>query len=148
MELPGYWMDIGQPGDYILGQGMFIKSQLEKGVALAAGVGGSSVIIHETAQVDEQAQLGPNVVIGAGCKIGPGARIRNATILDRTTVQGFSLISDCIVGRDNTVGKWVRMTDVSCTGDDVQIKDETSLTAVKILPHKAVTGVHSKTIIM
>ena len=26
MELPGYWMDIGQPGDYILGQGMYIKS--------------------------------------------------------------------------------------------------------------------------
>jgi len=98
--------------------------------------------------VDASAQLGPNVVVGAGCKIGPGVRIRNATILDRTTVNGFSLICDSIIGRDNTIGSWVRMTDVSCTGDDVQIKDETSLTAVKILPHKAVTGVHASTIIM
>ena len=142
-------MDIGQPGDYIIGQGMYIKSQIEKGsAALSPGVGGSSVIIHETAEVDASAQLGPNVVIGAGCKVGPGTRIRNATILDRTTINGFSLISDCIVGRENTVGSWVRMTDVSCTGDDVQIKDETSLTAVKILPHKAVTGVHANSIIM
>ena len=46
-------MDIGQPADFILGQGMYIKSQLEKGAALTAGVGGSSVIVHETAQVDE-----------------------------------------------------------------------------------------------
>lgn len=26
MELPGYWMDIGQPKDYLLGQAMYIKS--------------------------------------------------------------------------------------------------------------------------
>ena len=151
MELPGYWMDIGQPGDYILGQSMYIKSQVEMGsnsAALVAGHGGSSIIIHETAEVDPSAQLGPNVVVGAGCKIGPGVRIRNATILDETKVNGFSFISDCIIGRQNTIGSWVRMTEVSCTGDDVQVKDETSLTAVKILPHKAVTGVHAKTIIM
>lgn len=148
MELPGYWMDIGQPGDYLVGQNLFIKSQVEKGVALAPGVGGSSVIIHESAEVDPSAQLGPNVVIGAGCKIGPGVRLRNTAILAETKVNGFSFISDCIIGRQNTIGSWVRMTDVSCTGDDVQVKDESCITAVKILPHKAVTGVHANIIIM
>lgn len=44
MELPGYWMDIGQPADYIKGQAMYIKSQLEKGT-LAAG---QQAIVHET----------------------------------------------------------------------------------------------------
>jgi len=148
MELPGYWMDIGQPGDYLVGQNLFIKSQVEKCVSLAPGVGGSSVIIHESAEVDPSAQLGPNVVIGAGCKIGPGVRLRNTAILAETKVNGFSFISDCIIGRQNTIGSWVRMTDVSCTGDDVQVKDESCITAVKILPHKAVTGVHANIIIM
>lgn len=106
------------------------------------------MIVHESAEVDPSAQLGPNVVVGAGCKIGPGVRIRNSTIFDQTTVKGFSLISDSIIGWKNTVGSWVRITDVSCTGEDVQIKDETSLTATKILPHKGVTGVHNKAIIM
>lgn len=50
MELPGYWMDIGQPGDYIKGQGMYIQSQVEKQSALiSAGANGSSVIVHESA---------------------------------------------------------------------------------------------------
>ena len=50
MELPGYWMDIGQPPDYIKGQGMYIQSLQEKSSPLlSAGAAGSSVIIHETA---------------------------------------------------------------------------------------------------
>lgn len=51
MELPGYWMDIGQPADYLLGQGMYIRSQIEKGAIDA----NSSAIIHESAQVDPSA---------------------------------------------------------------------------------------------
>lgn len=27
MELPGYWMDIGQPKDYLFGQSMYLKAQ-------------------------------------------------------------------------------------------------------------------------
>lgn len=69
-------------------------------------------------------------------------------MLDETKINGYTFISDCIIGRQNTIGSWVRMTSVSCTGDDVQVKDESSLTAVKILPHKAVTGVHANIIIM
>ena len=149
MELPGYWMDIGQPADYIIGQNLYIKSQEEKkSAALTPGAEGSSVIIHETAQVDPSAVLGPNVVIDAGCTIGAGVRIKNSTILGRTVVKPYTMITDSIIGWSNTVGSWVRMTDMCCTGEDVQIKDESSFTNVKILPHKGVTGVHANTIIM
>lgn len=88
------------------------------------------------------------MVVGKGCNIGEGVRLRNCTIMSGTVCKPYSLVSDCIVGWKNTIGQWVRMTDVTCTGEDVQVKDESSLTAVKILPHKAVTGVHSNTIIM
>mmetsp|Transcript_44029 Transcript_44029/g.58419 ORF Transcript_44029/g.58419 Transcript_44029/m.58419 type:complete len:155 (+) Transcript_44029:647-1111(+) len=145
MELPGYWMDIGQPPDYIRGQGMYIRSLTEKGSAL---VGASGVIVHETAEVDPTAQLGPNVVIGAGCKIGAGVRVKNSTILDQTTLKPYSIITDSIIGWKNTVGSWCRLTAMTCTGEDVQIKDESCLTGVKILPHKGVDGVHTDKIIM
>lgn len=99
MELPGYWMDIGQPADYLLGQSMFIMSEVQKSSAsISVGHANSSIIVHETAEIDPSAQLGPNVVIGPGCKIGPGVRIRNSTIMGNTKVNGFSLISDCIIG--------------------------------------------------
>ena len=56
ITLPGYWMDIGQPADFLNGQNMYINSQIEKGsAALTSGVAGSSVIIHETAEVDPSA---------------------------------------------------------------------------------------------
>ena len=106
------------------------------------------MIVHESAQVDPTAVLGPNVVIGEGCTIGAGVRIRNSTLLGKTTIKPYSLVTDSILGWHNTVGSWVRISDVSCTGDDVQIKDESTLTAVKILPHKGVVGVHANTIIM
>lgn len=138
-------MDIGQPADYVKGQGMYIKSLIEKNSNI---VSGNSVIVHATAEVDPTAQLGPNVVIGEGCKIGAGVRIKNATIFDNTTVKPYTMIRDSIIGWKNTVGSWARLTDMTCTGEDVQIKDETSLTGVKILPHKGVDGVHADKIIM
>ena len=45
MELPGYWMDIGQPADYIVGQGMYIQSLHEKGT-LPPSLG---AIVHPSA---------------------------------------------------------------------------------------------------
>ena len=50
MELPGYWMDIGQPPDYIKGQGMYIQALVEKNSSLLRpGADGSAVIVHESA---------------------------------------------------------------------------------------------------
>ena len=55
MELPGYWMDIGQPKDYLLGQTLHLKS-LHGTKFLSTGdniVG--NVLIHESAKVDPTA---------------------------------------------------------------------------------------------
>lgn len=115
---------------------------------LKIGFNNSGVIIHESAQIDETAQLGPNVVIGAGCKIGAGVRIKDSAVLDNSEVKAYTYINHCIIGLKNTIGSWVRMTELTCTSEDVQVKDESSLTNVKILPHKPVTGVHANEILM
>ena len=120
MELPGYWMDIGQPADYLKGQNMYIRSLEEKkSELLSEGASGSSVIVHESAQVDPTAQLGPNVVIGPGCKIGAGVRIKDTAIFDETTVQPYSFIKDSILGWKNRIGSWVRLSEMTCTAEDV-----------------------------
>jgi mannose-1-phosphate guanylyltransferase len=43
--------------------------------------------IDETAQLDPTARIGPNVSIGAGVKIGFGVRVRDAIVLDNTTLE-------------------------------------------------------------
>jgi len=77
------------------------------------------VIVDKSAKVHQTAQLGPNVVIGPNCQIEEGVKIRNSAILAGTTVRAHSFITDSIIGWNNTVGSWVRITDLTCTADDV-----------------------------
>lgn len=56
MELKGYWMDIGQPKDYLIGQGMHIKEITEMGSDLvSAGHADSTVIVHASSEIDPTA---------------------------------------------------------------------------------------------
>ena len=83
MCLDGYWMDIGQPKDYLLGQKMFLQSKRDKGseeLAKGPNIIGD-VWIHPSAEVDPTSIIGPNVVIGEKCTVGPGNKIYDATIL-------------------------------------------------------------------
>ena len=72
--LDGYWMDIGQPKDYLVGQRLFLQSlRKNQPDRLASGeniIG--DVLIDPSSKVDPSAQLGPNVVIGANVVVGPG----------------------------------------------------------------------------
>lgn len=145
MELPGYWMDIGQPKDYLSGQKMYIRSEKEK---LSGLVTGNDVIIHQSAVVEEGAVLGPNVVIGAHCQIASGTKISNSTILAGTKVNAHSYIDGSIIGWKNTIGSWVRVTNLTCTAEDVQLANLSHLDGVKVLPHKGISGEHKNSIIM
>ena len=124
---------------------MYIKSEKEKNSGIVTG---NDVIVHPSAVVEEGAVLGPSVFIGADCKIAAGTKISNSTILPGTKVHANSYIDGSIIGWKNTIGKWVRITGLTCTAEDVQIKDCTMLDGVKILPHKGVNGEHKNSIIM
>lgn len=115
---------------------------------MTAGHSGHNVIIHPSAKVDASAQLGPNVVVGSNCIIQAGVKILNSTILSGTVVKSHTLIEGSIIGWKNTVGSWVRLTGLTCTAEDVQIQDLSYLNTVSVLPHKGVTGVHEKVVLM
>ena len=106
------------------------------------------MIIHPSAEVDPTAQLGPNVVIGEGCRIEAGVKIRNSAIHAGTKIKPYSLIVDSIIGWKNNIASWSRITDLTVTGENVNIKEETLLKAVKVLPHVVVTGTHEDKVLM
>ncbi len=72
--LEGFWMDIGQPKDFLIGTTLYLDSLKKKNSpALAEGpniIG--NVLIDPTATVDKTALIGPDVTIGPGAIIGEG----------------------------------------------------------------------------
>ena len=140
MPLAGYWMDIGQPRDYITGMCMHLASLRRRSPQLLAqgpNVRGD-VLVHASATVAPGAVVGPNVVIGPGCVVEDGARILRSTLLEGTTVKAHALVSGSIIGWRSTVGRWGRVEGCTVFGEDVQLQDETAVNGALILPHKGI----------
>jgi len=141
MPLEGFWMDVGQPKDFLAGMCLYLNSLKTKSPeTLRSGVGFiPPVLVDESAVIGEGCLIGPNVTIGPNSVINEGARIANTTILEGVTIGANSWIKASIIGWQSSVGKWVRMENTSVLGQDVHIADELYVNGGKILPHKTIT---------
>jgi len=142
MELPGFWMDVGQPPDFLRGMTLHLaslKAKDPKQLTTGKGIIGP-VMIHSSTTIGEDCVIGPNVVIGPNCKIGNGVRLSETTVLEGCTIHANSCIHKSIIGWQSTVGKWVRMENVSVLGQDVHIRDELYINGGSILPHKTISA--------
>lgn len=165
MDLEGFWMDVGQPRDYLTGIGLYLKS-LEKRASNAphTPVGthppqsphplvlkkiissqghdytiNGNVLIDPTAVIGRNCIIGPNVTIGAGCVIGDGVRITRSAIFEGAQIKSHSWINNSIIGWRAVVGSWVRMEGTSVLGDDVQVRDELYVNGAIVLPNKSIS---------
>ena len=84
MDLPGFWMDVGQPKDYLTGVGLYLTSVHKKSPSnLSTGtdfVG--HVLVDKTAKIGRNCKIGPNVVIGPGVVVGDGVRMSKTVVLE------------------------------------------------------------------
>lgn len=140
MTLPGYWMDVGQPKDYLTGLKLHLDTMSRKcPEALTSGdhcVG--PVLIDPTAVIGKNCKIGPNVSIGKMSVIGDGVRISNSVILHRVVVNNYARVNDSIVGWGSKVGQWAFIDNKCVIGEDVTVKDEIFLNGAVILPHKEI----------
>lgn len=144
MVLEGYWMDIGQPADYLIGQELhlnWLSNADAKRLSTGATFTGNNVV-HPTAKIGNNCLIGPNVVVGPGCVVEDGVRLKDCTILDRAVVKKGAFVSTAIVGWESTVGCWCRLQgkgrDTTVLGKDVKVNDELTLIGVRVCPHKGV----------
>jgi len=141
MILDGFWMDIGQPKDFLTGSKLYLNSLRKKNEeSLAKGdniIG--NVFIDPTAKVHPEAIIGPDVTIGPGAVIEEGVRLQRTCVFKDVHVKAHSWISDTILGWQSVVGKWVRIEGITVLAEDVVVKDEVFINGALILPHKAVT---------
>ncbi|CAN7008916.1 hypothetical protein IGI04_011163 [Brassica rapa subsp. trilocularis] len=127
MVLPGFWMDIGQPKDYLTGQRMYLrylrKNAPEELLASSGDHVIGNVIADETAVIGERCLIGPDVVIGPGCVIESGVRLFGCTVMRGSRIKEHACVSDSIVGWDSTVGSWARVANITVLGKDVRVAD-------------------------
>ena len=141
LDLEGFWMDVGQPKDFLTGVGLYLNTLRRKDKLQlcppSSGIIGD-VMVDPTAVIGNNCRIGPNVVVGPGVVIEDGVCIRRSTLLRGCRIKSFSWLDSCIVGWRCTVGKWVRMENTCVLGEDVHIKDEIYLNGPKVLPHKSI----------
>lgn len=152
-DLEGFWMDVGQPKDFLAGSALYlhsVQSKFPERLSTEKFVHPSGhVLIDPTAKIHASALIGPNVVIGPNVIVGDGARIQNSVLLANSEVKDHALVRDTIVGWNSVIGKWARTEGTTVLGDDVHVKNEIYVNGAKVLPHKTISSnVQSESIIM
>jgi mannose-1-phosphate guanylyltransferase len=140
--LAGYWMDIGQPKDYLTGQTLHLayvrRTASTAGTLAPQGPGvRENVLIAPTATIGAGAVLGPDVVVGDGCVVEEGARVRRTTLLPGSRVRAHAFVASTIVGWKSVIGTHARVTD-SVLGEDVSVSAEVAVHECVVCPHKGV----------
>ncbi|XP_023238436.1 mannose-1-phosphate guanyltransferase beta-like [Centruroides sculpturatus] len=141
MELQGFWMDVGQPKDFLTGMCFYLAALKQWNSAALyqnAGVVGN-VLVDPSAKIGKSCRIGPNVTIGPDVIIEDGVCIKRCTILKGAHIRSHSWLESCIIGWRCVVGQWVRMENTSVLGEDVIVKDEIYVNGGKVLPHKAIS---------
>ncbi|CUS10506.1 unnamed protein product [Tuber aestivum] len=142
-DLEGFWMDVGQPKDFLTGTCLYLSSLAKKNSKLLTPstepfVYGGNVLIDPTATIGKNCRIGPNVTIGPNVVIGDGVRVQRSVLLQGSKIKDHAWVKSTIVGWDSTVGKWARLENVTVLGDDVTISDEVYVNGGCVLPHKTI----------
>jgi mannose-1-phosphate guanylyltransferase len=142
-DLEGFWMDVGQPKDFLSGTCLYLSSLTKRGSKALTPVSvpyvyGGNVLIDPSAKIGKNCRIGPNVTIGPKVVIGDGVRLQRCVILENSRIKDHAWIKSTIVGWNSSVGKWARLENVSVLGDDVTIGDEVYVNGGSILPHKSI----------
>lgn len=142
-DLEGFWMDVGQPKDFLSGTCLYLTSLTKKGSKKLTSpsssyVYGGNVLVDPSAKIGKNCRIGPNVTIGPNVIIGDGVRIQRSVLLAGCKVKDHAWVKSTIVGWNSSIGRWARLENVSVLGDDVTIGDEIYVNGGSILPHKTI----------
>ncbi|EYE92195.1 mannose-1-phosphate guanyltransferase [Aspergillus glaucus CBS 516.65] len=142
-DLEGFWMDVGQPKDFLSGTCLYLSSLAKRNPKLLASnsepyVFGGNVMVDPTAKIGKNCRIGPNVTVGPNVVVGDGVRLQRCVLLENSKVKDHAWVKSTIVGWNSSVGKWSRLENVTVLGDDVTIADEVYVNGGSILPHKSI----------
>jgi len=95
----GRWFDLGTREEYLN-----VHRSLKRDAGAFWAHETSPVWVHPTARVASTAEVLGATVIGAGATVGEGARLRDCILWEGAKVEPESVLDNCIVTADRTVG--------------------------------------------
>ena len=113
-----FWIDIGQPKDYILGLGLCLDSlriNLPKKLSFGTYIIGS-VIVNETAQIGKGCLIMPDFAIGLECVIQAGEKLSHCIVMRGVRIKKHVCVSVRIICWHSVVGKWARVGNMNVLG--------------------------------
>ncbi|KAH9410596.1 nucleotidyltransferase [Ordospora pajunii] len=116
-DLKGFWMDIGQPADYIKAQGLYLRHIQNSNAAEDLGY---------------YISIENNVVIGKNVKIGRNVTIVNSTVFDSVEIGDNVTIKDSIIGWCTKIGEDASVIGFSVLGYASTVQKSTTLESVKM----------------
>lgn len=115
----GYWMDIGQPKDYLIGQVMELQN--------------SKV-------ADRHFDVENNVVIGEHVRIGKNCTLKNCTIFDYALIEDNCRIENSIIGWGCHIQKGCVIRSMSVLGEGVIVERGLEVDGLLSKPKTRVTS--------
>jgi len=143
-ESHGFWMDIGEPQDYLGANAMMLTKNNLNECGESPEIDPSVVIrkpcnFGDNMRIGADSIIGPNVSMGNGVQIGKGCRIENSVVFDGVTIEDYSSVKSAILGENSVLERWVKVESGSLIGDYAQIKDGVTITeGVSICPSKTI----------
>ncbi|XP_010275250.1 PREDICTED: mannose-1-phosphate guanylyltransferase 1-like [Nelumbo nucifera] len=140
MVSTGFWMDIGQPKDYLKGLRLYLD-HLKRVSPEILSVGPyiiGNVLIADSAKIGEGCIIGPDVTVGPDCIIESGVRLSFCTLMKGVRVKSSAHVSGSIIGWHSTVGQSAQVSNMAVLGEDVHVSDTMFLNGVVVLPHKEI----------
>lgn len=143
-ELDGFWADVGQPKEYLVGTNLYLNHlRLTQPEVLAKTEEGKykiegNVFIDPSSKIEEGCVIGPNVVIGKNVEIKKGVRVINSVLLDGCVIEEHSYISGSIIGWKSKISRWVRVEGLSMLGEEVTVKEGVYVNKTIVLPNVTV----------
>lgn len=140
MDLEGFWMDVGQPKDYLIGIGLYLQSLASKQVLPSGDHIHGNVLIDPSAKIGKGCVIGPNVTIGPNVILEDGVRVTKAAIFEGAKLKAHSYVCNSIIGWHASVGRWTRVEGGCVLGDDVTVNDELYINGATVLPNKSISN--------
>jgi mannose-1-phosphate guanylyltransferase len=143
-ESHGFWMDIGEPIDYLNANAAVLARQKRVVKPESIKIDVSAVIygpcnFGENIVIGADSRIGPNVSIADDVSIGKGCRIENSIIFAGSVIEDYSSVKSAILGENTLLERWVKIESGSLIGDFAQIADGVTITeGVSICPSKSI----------
>ncbi|XXG78665.1 hypothetical protein AAC387_Pa08g2564 [Persea americana] len=140
MVISGFWMNIGQPKNYISGLSLyldFLRHTCSSKLASSGNLIGN-VLIDKSARIGEGCSIGPDVAIGPNCVIESNVDLSHCTLMKGVHIGGRAKVCNSIIGWNSTIGNSAQVYGLTIIGEGANVNDGVELKGATIFPHSVV----------